>query len=88
MMWPGSDFAYHGKKCSFTMALNKKTMLEDRVEMVMEWLRNGANFVMFYIEEPDEQGHAWSPDSEEVLFPLPLFRIQSKCVFLFIISGI
>lgn len=66
MMWPGSDFEYQGKKCFFTMSLNKKMIMEDRADVVMTWLKGGANFVMFYIEEPDEEGHAYSPDSQRV----------------------
>ncbi|XP_055315155.1 bis(5'-adenosyl)-triphosphatase enpp4-like [Sitodiplosis mosellana] len=67
MMWPGSDFAYQGKKCAFEMSLDKKFSLEDRTDVMMKWLKNGANFVMFYVEEPDEQGHRYGPDSQREL---------------------
>lgn len=65
-MWPGSDFAYQGKNCTFVKSFDKKLSLEDRAGEVMSWLRQGANFVMIYIEQPDEEGHAYSPDSEKV----------------------
>lgn len=80
-MWPGSDFDYQGKKCFFTMSLNKKMIIEDRADVVMTWLKNGANFVMFYIEEPDEEGHAYSPDSQRV-FLLIFFIIVIFCFLL------
>lgn len=69
MMWPGSDFAYNGKLCTFYKSLDKKMQLEDRVDIMMSWLKdakNPSNFVMAYIEQPDEEGHAFSPDSQQV----------------------
>lgn len=65
-MWPGSDFAYQGKKCSFTKSLDKNMKVEDRIDVVMKWLKDGANFVMFYIDQPDDDGHAYGPESEQV----------------------
>lgn len=66
-MWPGSDFAYQGKKCTFTKTLNETIPLEDRADEVMTWLNQGANLVMMYIEQPDAEGHAYSPDSDQVI---------------------
>ncbi|XP_031620783.1 ectonucleotide pyrophosphatase/phosphodiesterase family member 5-like isoform X2 [Contarinia nasturtii] len=67
MMWPGGDFAYQGKKCNFTKSLDKNMKEEDRIDVIMKWFKEGANFVMFYIEQPDEEGHAYSPDSTQEL---------------------
>lgn len=50
------------------MSLNKTMKMEERADIVVSWLKDGANFVMFYIEEPDEQGHAYSPDSQRVFY--------------------
>lgn len=74
-MWPGSDFAYQGKKCTFIKTLDKNIPLEDRADEVMTWLRQGANLIMFYIEQPDEEGHAYSPDSQNVRLNV---KIQKK----------
>lgn len=67
MMWPGSDFPYQGKRCTFEKSLDKTLFLEDRTDLMMKWLANGANFVMFYVEEPDDQGHRYGPDSQRVI---------------------
>lgn len=66
MMWPGSNFAYQNRKVTFVKTLDTKMSLEDRTDQVMSWLKQGANFVMFYVEQPDEYGHAFSPDSQKV----------------------
>lgn len=70
MMWPGSEFSYNGQLCTFYKPLDKNMELEDRVDIMMSWLKdvnNPTNFVMVYIEQPDEDGHAYSPDSQQVL---------------------
>lgn len=67
MMWPGSDFEYHKRKCTFTKSLDKKMPMESRVDLVISWLKSTATLVMMYIDQPDEDGHAYGPDSPQVL---------------------
>lgn len=69
MMWPGSDFKYKGEKCTFHEPLDKNANWLNRADKIISWLTHKttpANFVMLYIEQPDEEGHAYSPDSKEV----------------------
>lgn len=80
MMWPGSDFPYNGKYCRFYKSLDKNMDFEDRVDTMMSWLTdptNPANFIMAYVEQPDEDGHAYSPDSEQVFsFSFMFFQVS------------
>lgn len=71
MMWPGSNFEYQGQNCSFTQVLDKKMHWTKRIETIMSWFKDDskpANLVMMYMEEPDEEGHAYSPDAEVVCY--------------------
>lgn len=71
MMWAGGDFPYQGKNSTFIKAFDKEMTLEDRAKLIMSWLKDvehPANFVMFYIEQPDDEGHAYGPDSINVFF--------------------
>lgn len=67
MMWPGSEFAYQGKYCTFSSPLDKTESLEERFDKAMMWFKNGANLVMLYSDQPDEYGHAYSPNSKQVI---------------------
>lgn len=66
-MWPGSEFEYQGVNPTFVSPLNKTIGSKERVDEVITWLDKGANLVMFYIEEPDDEGHAYGPDSDQVI---------------------
>lgn len=71
MMWAGGDFSYQGKNSTFIKAFDKEMTLEDRAKLIISWLKDvehPANFVMFYIEQPDDEGHAYGPDSINVFF--------------------
>lgn len=69
MMWPGSDFDYNGINCTFTGVFDFDYQWKDRVDTALSWFRDEktpANFVMLYIEDPDEHGHAYGPESNTV----------------------
>lgn len=43
--------------------------MKTRVDTVFKWFTDKtkpANLVMLYIEQPDEHGHIWGPDSKIV----------------------
>lgn len=68
MMWPGSDFPYGGQYCSHYQKLDEKMSWIDRTQMVISWIKNRrkpANLIMWYMEQPDSEGHAFSPSSEQ-----------------------
>lgn len=69
MMWPGSNFEYKGKNCTFTGVFNENMKWEDRADIALSWfsdVKTPANLVMMYIEEPDSHGHIYGPDSPVV----------------------
>lgn len=71
MMWPGSDYRYKNTFPTYFEPIDKELPLKNRTEKIISWITDPikpVNFVMWYIEEPDEEGHAYSPDSKEVLF--------------------
>lgn len=68
-MWPGTDFAFGGRSCDFSLKFNMTATWTERVDKALSWFKDPytpANFVMMYFEEPDFHGHAYSPDSEVV----------------------
>ena len=75
-MWPGSDFSYLNKNCTYTQSLNFSIQWDDKIDMAISWITNKtkpANLVMAYFEEPDFHAHAFSPNNEIVsvtLFPV------------------
>lgn len=71
MMWPGCDFEYKNIFPTYFESLDKRWSLQNRTDKIISWIKDPikpVNFVMWYIEDPDEKGHAYSPDSEEVLY--------------------
>lgn len=71
MMWTGSNFDYNGTKCTFIQEFNPDIKLEDRVDTALSWFldkKTPANLVMLYLDEPDEHGHAYGPESDVVKF--------------------
>uniref|UniRef100_A0A6B2E7P6 Putative ectonucleotide pyrophosphatase/phosphodiesterase n=1 Tax=Phlebotomus kandelakii TaxID=1109342 RepID=A0A6B2E7P6_9DIPT len=69
MMWPGSDFPYSGRNCTYVVSYNKSIAWEERVDTVMKWLSDRekpASLVMMYFEDPDTHGHIYGPDSNVI----------------------
>lgn len=68
-MWPGSNFEYKGRNCTFTGVFNENMKWEDRADIALSWFnheKTPANLVMLYMEEPDTNGHYYGPESSEV----------------------
>ncbi|CAG0922322.1 unnamed protein product [Notodromas monacha] len=70
-MWPGATFGFgpEGRKPRHLLTYAPNMTWEARVDEVIPWFTDPeapANFVAFYIEEPDKSGHNFGPDSEEV----------------------
>lgn len=94
MMWPGSDFEYKGKNCTFTMKLDKNVSFEERIDKAMSWFTHKetpVNLVMMYIEQPDAYSHVYGPQSIQVSiyqkkFPLNRRRIASTVLDFIVIS--
>lgn len=76
-MWAATEYKYKNRYVSFRKGLVKGSSLESRVDGALDWMKKGANFVMMYYEQPDSQGHRYSPDSAKVIpsfiFALKLF---------------
>lgn len=69
MMWPGSNYAYHGQYCSHFRKLEENMSWVERMQIVISWIkhpRRPANLIMWYIEQPDSEGHAFSPSSQQM----------------------
>lgn len=80
MMWPGSEFEYRGRRCTYTQVLNKTMPLKERVDMSLSWMLNTinpANLVVFYSQQPDDMGHRYGIDSQQVNFRI--FDIFEIC---------
>lgn len=69
MMWPGSNYAYNGRYCSHYQELDRRLRLRDRMKIVMGWILHKtmpANLIMWYFDQPDDDGHSFSPSSSQV----------------------
>lgn len=69
MMWPGSDFEYRGRRCTYTQSLDKRMRLTQRIDTAIQWIKDPhkpANLVMFYSDEPDDTCHAYGCESTQV----------------------
>lgn len=66
-MWAATEFEFKNRHVSFHKPLNKATPFKDRVNTAIGWLKNGANFVMIYIDQPDRHGHGYGPNSAKVI---------------------
>lgn len=69
MMWPGCDFPYRGISNRYFQKLDEKMSWVDRMSIVMKWIDDPfcpPNLIMWYVEQPDSEGHAFSPNSDQV----------------------
>lgn len=69
MTWPGGEIPY-GPSSNLTTPTfyhkyNNSFPFEARVDMIISWITNGANLIFGYFEEPDENAHAWGPESNQ-----------------------
>ena len=68
-MWPGSPVKYNGKRPKIVHGFERNISYIDRVEEVVQWMTRDvdpANFVLLYIDEPDETSHQTAPFSPQV----------------------
>jgi ectonucleotide pyrophosphatase/phosphodiesterase family protein 5 len=70
-MWPGSNHPYGQNETLPThfQRWNGSWTFENRVDLLVEMITDPetpANIVFLYLEEPDNVGHAFGPDSEEI----------------------
>lgn len=69
MSWPGSNFKYRNVHCTFTGQYLDKLSREDQMNTIISWIKHAktpANFVMWYVDQPDDTSHAFGPDSRQV----------------------
>lgn len=69
MMWPGSQFKYQEKYPTFRVPFDSSVSWKTRVDIVLQWMQNDttpANLIFMYFEQPDEDGHLYGPQSQEV----------------------
>lgn len=67
-MYPGSDFPYHGRTCTHYQRLDEQMSWPTRMEIVFSWILDKdkpASLIMWYMEQPDSEGHAFSPSSQQ-----------------------
>ena len=66
--WPGSEAAIKGRRPSIYKAYNESVPFTDRIDTVMSWFtQEHLDFVALYFHEPDATGHAYGPDSQEIV---------------------
>lgn len=69
MYYPGSNFEYHNKSCTFTEVYSPDVEFKSRVSLAYKYMtheKNPANLVMLYFEQPDDAAHKFGPKSEKV----------------------
>ena len=68
-MWPGSPVKYNGRRPKIVHNFERGIPFVERMNEVVKWLTldtEPANFVLLYIDEPDEVSHQTSPFSPQV----------------------
>jgi len=64
--WPGSEVNWNGTKPDHQMMYNSSVPFETRIESSIKWLKEGIDIVVSYFNQPDQAGHHFGPDSQEV----------------------
>ena len=67
--WPGSETEIKGFRPNIWMPYNESVPFHERVDTVVEWLRNetlAIDLALLYFHEPDSTGHFYGPYSQEV----------------------
>ena len=65
--WPGSEAPIGGRHITHVMQYNHSVLLTERMNTVVDWLRNEdepVNLAVLYYEEPDKSGHEVGPNNE------------------------
>lgn len=70
MFWPGSDAEIAGRRPDFYFVFNGATGDDARVQQILDWMALGdarPHFMSLYFEAVDQAGHAFGPDSQQVI---------------------
>ncbi|VDO03702.1 unnamed protein product [Rodentolepis nana] len=68
--WPGSSSSYNGNvPTKSKLVYNSSVPFKSRVEQVINWMREDDEITLclLYMREPDYTGHAYGPDSKQVM---------------------
>jgi len=68
VMWPGSDV--EGQHAKHFVPYDIHVPLTERIDMMVDWFSDHdspMNLGLLYFHEPDATGHAFGPDSDEIL---------------------
>jgi predicted AlkP superfamily pyrophosphatase or phosphodiesterase len=67
--WVGSEAAMHGVRPTYYYYYNEKISIDDRIEVVRNWLQLPAeirpHLITFYLPEVDHAAHRYGPESKE-----------------------
>ncbi|CAD7090632.1 unnamed protein product [Hermetia illucens] len=69
MMWPGSEFSYAGRSCTYHVPFDENTSLLEKFTTVQSWLadrRNPPNLIMVYSNELEKISNIYGSHSAEV----------------------
>lgn len=72
-MWPGSPVSYNGRRPKYVQRFEHGLPFTQRMDQAIDWLtldKDPANFVLVYIDEPDETSHnngPFSPATRKIL---------------------
>jgi predicted AlkP superfamily pyrophosphatase or phosphodiesterase len=68
--WVGSEAPVQGIQPTYWKSYDGRVPFENRIDTVIYWLQlpheKRPHLITFYFQEPDSQGHATGPDSEEI----------------------
>jgi predicted AlkP superfamily pyrophosphatase or phosphodiesterase len=68
--WVGSEAPVQGIQPTYWKRYDSRVPFENRIDTVLYWLQlpieKRPRLITFYFQEPDSQGHATGPDSEEI----------------------
>jgi len=67
--WVGSEAAMHGVRPTYYYYYNEKISIDDRIQVVKDWLQLPAgkrpHLITFYLPEVDHAAHRYGPESKE-----------------------
>uniref|UniRef100_A0A5S6QDS5 NUC domain-containing protein n=1 Tax=Trichuris muris TaxID=70415 RepID=A0A5S6QDS5_TRIMR len=68
--WPGSDREINGTRPTYWLPYDRKASYYGRFDKVLDWLNLPQNqrpsIINVYLNEPDETGHRFGPESKEI----------------------
>ncbi|KAK3887367.1 hypothetical protein Pcinc_008485 [Petrolisthes cinctipes] len=70
IMWPGCNFSYNGTNVTHQVPFKPNSNFREKVDTAVMWMTHShpqANLVMIYHDQPDQVGHAYGPNSPQVI---------------------